>query len=161
MTTFESLYELLETRRRDQPDDSRTVELLAGGTAAIGAKLCEEAAEAWLAAEHESADETAAEVAQVLYHGAVLAVHNGLTLDDLLNGLPNMTALLASQPTEPLPTELHGLGKGLMTAVAHAVVAAAEREIGALAEALRLTFRHGHGLAAARDRSLAEIERAL
>ena len=56
---------------------SGTVALLASGVHAIGKKVVEEAAEAWMAAEHEDADRTAEEIAQLLYHAQVLMLAKG------------------------------------------------------------------------------------
>jgi phosphoribosyl-ATP pyrophosphohydrolase len=49
----------------------------------IGKKVVEEAAEVWMAAEHESAERTAEEISQLLYHLQVLMVDRGLTPDDV------------------------------------------------------------------------------
>jgi len=50
---------------------------------AIGKKIVEEAAESWMAAEYESAERTAEEISQLLYHLQVLMVARGLDLDDV------------------------------------------------------------------------------
>jgi phosphoribosyl-ATP pyrophosphohydrolase len=52
-----------------------------GGT--IGKKLVEEAAESWMAAEHERRDPAAPGISQLLYHAQVLMTAAGLTLDDV------------------------------------------------------------------------------
>ena len=54
---------------------------------AIGKKVVEEAAEAWMAAEHEGADRTAEEIAQLLYHAQVLMLAKGLELKDVYRHL--------------------------------------------------------------------------
>jgi phosphoribosyl-ATP pyrophosphohydrolase len=56
---------------------------LDAGVHAIGKKVVEEAAEVWMAAEHESDDRVAEEVSQLLYHLQVLLLARGLTLDDV------------------------------------------------------------------------------
>jgi phosphoribosyl-ATP pyrophosphohydrolase len=81
--TFESLFEELQTKARTRPDGSGTVEWLDAGVHAIGKKLVEEAAESWMAAEHESADRTAEELSQLLYHAQVLMLARGLSLEDV------------------------------------------------------------------------------
>jgi phosphoribosyl-ATP pyrophosphohydrolase len=43
----------------------------------------EEAAESWMAAEHESLERTAEEISQLLYRVQVLMLARGLTLDDV------------------------------------------------------------------------------
>ena len=45
--------------------------------------MVEEAAEAWMAAEHEGRDRTAEEISQLLYHVQVLMLATGLSLDDV------------------------------------------------------------------------------
>jgi phosphoribosyl-ATP pyrophosphohydrolase len=81
--TFEDLFTELQRKAAERPPGSRTVELLDAGVHAIGKKIVEEAAESWMAAEHESADRTAEEISQLLYHLQVLMVARGLTLADV------------------------------------------------------------------------------
>lgn len=81
--SFEALFARLSERAATRPAGSRTAELLEGGPHAIGKKLLEEAAEAWMAAEHEGPDRTAEELAQLLYHAQVLMIACGLTLEDI------------------------------------------------------------------------------
>jgi phosphoribosyl-ATP pyrophosphohydrolase len=50
---------------------------------AIGKKIVEEAAEVWMAAEHEGADRTAEEISQLLYHLQVLMLARGIALDEV------------------------------------------------------------------------------
>ena len=56
---------------------------LDAGVHAIGKKLVEEAAESWMAAEHEGAARTAEEISQLLYHAQVLMLATGIGLDDV------------------------------------------------------------------------------
>ena len=56
---------------------------LDAGVHAIGKKLVEEAAESWMAAEHEGPERTAVELSQLLYHAQVMMLAAGLTLDDV------------------------------------------------------------------------------
>ncbi|TDC23751.1 phosphoribosyl-ATP diphosphatase [Streptomyces sp. 8K308] len=82
--TFDELFaELQQKAATGDPSTSRTAELLAGGVHAIGKKVVEEAAEVWMAAEHESADRTAEEISQLLYHLQVMMVARGLSLSDV------------------------------------------------------------------------------
>ncbi|CAN5714887.1 phosphoribosyl-ATP diphosphatase [soil metagenome] len=83
MKTFDELYAELETKARTRPPGSATVAALDAGVHEIGKKVVEEAAEAWMAAEHESRERTAAEISQLLYHVQVLMLARGLTLDDV------------------------------------------------------------------------------
>lgn len=83
MKTFEQLFAELSDKAATRPAGSGTVAALDAGVHAIGKKVVEEAAEVWMAAEHESADRTAEEIAQLLYHLQVLLLARGLTLDDV------------------------------------------------------------------------------
>lgn len=83
MKTFESLFSELSEKARTRPADSGTVKALDAGVHAIGKKVLEEAAEAWMAAEFQSDEETAEEIAQLLYHAQVLMISRGLTLNDV------------------------------------------------------------------------------
>lgn len=87
MKTFEELFAELRQRAEDRPEGSGTVKLLDAGVHAIGKKVVEEAAEVWMAAEHESDDATAMEISQLLYHLQVLMLAKGLTLDDVYRHL--------------------------------------------------------------------------
>jgi len=81
--TFDDLFAELTDKARTRPAGSGTVVELDAGVHAIGKKVVEEAAEVWMAAEHESAERTAEEVSQLLYHLQVLLIARGLTLDDV------------------------------------------------------------------------------
>lgn len=87
MKTFEELWDELSDKARTRPADSGTVRALDAGVHAIGKKLLEEAAESWMAAEHESRERTAEELSQLLYHAQVLMLATGLTLDDVYTHL--------------------------------------------------------------------------
>ncbi len=83
MKTFEELWLELSDKARTRPEGSGTVRELDAGVHAIGKKLVEEAAEAWMAAEHESPERAAEELSQLLYHAQVMMLAAGLTLDDV------------------------------------------------------------------------------
>ncbi len=83
MKTFEELWSQLSEVARTRPDGSGTVRALDAGVHSIGKKLVEEAAESWMAAEHEGPERTAEELSQLLYHAQVLMLASGLTLDDV------------------------------------------------------------------------------
>jgi phosphoribosyl-ATP pyrophosphohydrolase len=59
------------------------VRALDAGVHTIGKKLVEEAAESWMAAEHEGRERAAEELSQLLYHAQVLMIASGITLDDV------------------------------------------------------------------------------
>ncbi len=83
MKTFDELFAELTSRLADRPADSATVAALDDGVHAQGKKVVEEAAEAWMAAEHETADRTAEEISQLLYRIQVLMLGKGITLADV------------------------------------------------------------------------------
>ena len=68
-------------------DDVATVEALDAGVHAQGKKVVEEAAEVWMAAEHESADRTAEEISQLLFRVQVIMLGKGLGLEDVYRHL--------------------------------------------------------------------------
>jgi phosphoribosyl-ATP pyrophosphohydrolase len=81
--TFEELFNELQRKAASGESGSRTAELVGLGVHAIGKKVVEEAAEVWMAAEHESDERTAEEISQLLYHLQVMMVARGLTLQDV------------------------------------------------------------------------------
>lgn len=83
MKTFDGLFAELSEKARTRPDGSGTVAALDAGVHTIGKKLLEEAAESWMAAEHEGPARTAEEISQLLYHAQVLMLASGLDLDDV------------------------------------------------------------------------------
>ena len=83
MKSFEGLYAELSAKAVARPAGSGTVAELDAGVHAIGKKIVEEAAEVWMAAEHESAQRAAEEISQLLYHLQVLMLARGLTLEDV------------------------------------------------------------------------------
>ena len=87
MKTFDELFTELTDRQRTRPAGSATVEALDAGLHAQGKKVVEEAAEAWMAAEHESPDRAAEEISQLLYRVQVLMLGVGLELDDVYRHL--------------------------------------------------------------------------
>jgi phosphoribosyl-ATP pyrophosphohydrolase len=87
MKTFDELWAELSQKARTRPDGSGTVRELDAGVHTIGKKLVEEAAESWMAAEHEGPERTAEELSQLLYHAQVLMLRCGLTLDDVYTHL--------------------------------------------------------------------------
>jgi phosphoribosyl-ATP pyrophosphohydrolase len=81
--TFEQLWAELADKAERRPVGSGTVQALDDGVHAIGKKLVEEAAESWMAAEHESPARAAEEISQLLYHAQVLMLACDLSLDDV------------------------------------------------------------------------------
>ncbi|HEY0949667.1 phosphoribosyl-ATP diphosphatase [Nocardioides sp.] len=83
MKTFDELWTELSDKARSRPEGSGTVRALDAGVHAIGKKLVEEAAESWMAAEHEGRERAAEEISQLLYHAQVLMLATGIELDDV------------------------------------------------------------------------------
>ena len=87
MKTFDQLFAELVDRQRERPAGSATVAALDAGIHAQGKKIVEEAAEVWMAAEHESAERTAEEISQLLFRIQVIMLSRGLALDDVYRHL--------------------------------------------------------------------------
>jgi phosphoribosyl-ATP pyrophosphohydrolase len=85
--TFDGLWAELAEKAQTRPEGSGTVAALDAGVHAIGKKLLEEAAESWMAAEHEGKEATALEISQLLYHAQVLMLAADLTLEDVYEHL--------------------------------------------------------------------------
>ena len=87
MKTFDALFDELSQKAATRPEGSDTVRWLDAGVHTIGKKIVEEAAEVWMAAEHEGDERTAEEISQLLYHLQVLMVAKGLSLQDVYTHL--------------------------------------------------------------------------
>ena len=87
MKTFDELFGELSELAQTRPEGSGTVRALDAGVHTIGKKLVEEAAESWMAAEHEGPERTAEEISQLLYHAQVLMIASGLSLADVYTHL--------------------------------------------------------------------------
>ncbi|WP_156250572.1 phosphoribosyl-ATP diphosphatase [Pseudactinotalea terrae] len=87
MKTFDELFAELARKAEERPAGSGTVAELDAGIHTIGKKIVEEAAEVWMAAEHEGDEATALEISQLLYHLQVLMIARGLDLNDVYKHL--------------------------------------------------------------------------
>ncbi|MCW2494945.1 MAG: Phosphoribosyl-ATP pyrophosphatase [Jatrophihabitans sp.] len=87
MKTFDELFAELSERQTTRPAGSGTVAALDAGVHAQGKKIVEEAAEVWMAAEYQSADELAEEISQLLYRVQVIMLGQGLALKDVYRHL--------------------------------------------------------------------------
>ena len=87
MKTFEELFNELSLKAEARPAGSETVKWLEAGVHTIGKKIVEEAAEVWMAAEHEGVERTAEEISQLLYHLQVLMLARGIKLEQVLENL--------------------------------------------------------------------------
>ena len=83
MKAFDELFAELSAKVATGDPSSGTVQAVRDGVHAAGKKVVEEAAESWMAAEHESDERTAEEISQLLYRVQVLMLARGLTLDDV------------------------------------------------------------------------------
>ena len=83
MKTFDGLFAELTAKAAEGDPASGTVKALEAGVHSIGKKVVEEAAESWMAAEHEGAERAAEEISQLLYHVQVLMIASGLSLEDV------------------------------------------------------------------------------
>ena len=87
MKTFDELYAELQAKAAHRDDLGNTRRLLDAGVHEVGKKVVEEAAEAWMAAEHEGPERAAEEIAQLLYHAQVLMIASGVRLNDVYERL--------------------------------------------------------------------------
>jgi phosphoribosyl-ATP pyrophosphohydrolase len=87
MKRFEELFSELQRKALTQDPASGTVQALLKGKHAIGKKIVEEAAEVWMAAEHESKDRAAEEISQLLYHVQVMMLACDLEPEDVYKHL--------------------------------------------------------------------------
>jgi phosphoribosyl-ATP pyrophosphohydrolase len=83
MKSFETLWKELSEKVTENAPNSGTVLAVNSGVHEIGKKVLEEAGEVWLAAEHESDDELAEEISQLLYQLQVLMIARGLSINDV------------------------------------------------------------------------------
>jgi phosphoribosyl-ATP pyrophosphohydrolase len=81
--TFDELFAELSGKVAAGDSASGTVAAVRDGVHAAGKKVVEEAAESWMAAEHEGSERTAEEISQLLYRVQVLMLARGLSLDDV------------------------------------------------------------------------------
>ena len=87
MKTFEELFAELQSKAGERTPGSSTVAALDRGVHFIGKKVVEEAAESWMAAEHEGKERAAEEISQLLYQSQVLMIALGLDLEDVYRHL--------------------------------------------------------------------------
>ena len=83
MKLFEDLFEELGAKVAADDPTSGTVAAVQAGPHEVGKKLVEEAAEVWMAAEHEGRERTAEEISQLLYHIQVMMLACDLSLEDV------------------------------------------------------------------------------
>jgi phosphoribosyl-ATP pyrophosphohydrolase len=81
--TFDALWAELTAKVAAGDPASGTVAAVSRGVHGAGKKVLEEAAEAWMAAEHETRERAAEEISQLLYQVQVLMLARGLRLDEV------------------------------------------------------------------------------
>ena len=87
MKTFDELYAELLRKTSYADEESGTTRLVASGVHEVGKKVVEEAAEVWMAAEHESKERAAEEIAQLLYHVQCMMLASKVSLEDVYRRL--------------------------------------------------------------------------
>lgn len=87
MKTFEELFSELSTKVQAGDLTSGTVSAISQGVHSVGKKVVEEAAEAWMAAEHESKERAAEEISQLLYWTQALMIASDVSLEDVYRKL--------------------------------------------------------------------------
>ena len=87
MKTFDELWLELSAKVASGDPASGTVKHVSAGVHAVGKKVVEEAAEAWMAAEHEGRERAAEEISQLLYQVQALMLTIGITPDDVYETL--------------------------------------------------------------------------
>ncbi|MCK9874344.1 MULTISPECIES: phosphoribosyl-ATP diphosphatase [Frankia] len=85
--TFDELFVEVAGKWQRRESGSSTVAALDRGVHHLGKKLVEEAAEAWMAAEHEGRERAAEEISQLLYWSQLMMISLGLSLDDVYSHL--------------------------------------------------------------------------
>lgn len=80
---LDDLYQLIQSRERDRPENSYTTYLFAEGLDKILKKVGEESAETIIAAKNEDRKPFVAEVSDLIYHLLVLLVARGVSLDEV------------------------------------------------------------------------------
>ena len=87
MKTLDALYRELAEKVAAGDPNSSTVSAVSAGVHSIGKKIVEEAAEVWMAAEHEGAQRTAEEISQLFYWVTTLMLATEVSLDDVYEQL--------------------------------------------------------------------------
>ena len=87
MKSFDDLWAELSAKIEAGDPQSSTVAHVAAGVHSVGKKVVEEAAEAWMACEHESVERSAEEISQLLYQIQALMLARGVTLEDVYGKL--------------------------------------------------------------------------
>lgn len=87
MKTFDQLFAELSAKVASGDSASGTVTAINSGVHSVGKKVVEEAAEAWMAAEHESKERAAQEISQLIYWTQALMLASDISLEDVYREL--------------------------------------------------------------------------
>ena len=85
--SLNSLYKLLESRKKELPEGSYTTYLFEKGIDKILKKIGEESTEVIIAAKADDKKETIYEIADLAYHIMVMMVEMGISVEDIKNEL--------------------------------------------------------------------------
>jgi len=80
---FDSLFEVLEERKKSSPESSYVAKLMHRGTGKINSKITEEAEEVCEAAMAEDKAHLVYEICDLLFHTFVLASYKDIKIDDI------------------------------------------------------------------------------
>jgi len=94
---LQQLAQVLEDRKKSDPDSSYVAKLYAKGLDAILKKIGEEATETVMAAKDGEADKIVYETADLWFHTLVLLAHQGLGPEDVLTELARRFGLSGLQ----------------------------------------------------------------
>ena len=83
----DELFDTIKSRQGDDPDESYTAHLFAGGSEEISRKIGEEATEVIVAALRETPAHVVSESADLMYHLMVLWAEQGISPDDVFEEL--------------------------------------------------------------------------
>lgn len=81
------LFELIQSRKKELPENSYTTKLFKEGSNRIIQKVGEEAIETVIAAKNNNKDEIVNEVSDLMYHLFVMLVDKGIELKDIIDKL--------------------------------------------------------------------------
>ncbi|HEY3129086.1 MAG TPA: bifunctional phosphoribosyl-AMP cyclohydrolase/phosphoribosyl-ATP diphosphatase HisIE [Acidobacteriota bacterium] len=84
---FSELFRVIESRRREKPENSYTARLIEDGVDRIGKKIAEESGEVIIAAKNHSRQELLRESADLVYHLMVLLASQDLKWSELADEL--------------------------------------------------------------------------
>lgn len=85
--TFDELYEIIEDRKKNMPENSYVVSLFKDGNDRIIQKVGEESVEVVIAAKNESRERIISEVADLIFHLLVLLSALGIKPSEILQEL--------------------------------------------------------------------------